>query len=85
MVESKIGQGSENNLQTPAELQEKTGFLILDRKVGDTIVINPGTEREVKIKVLGLYRRRVKLGIRGPQSEVVVRGELLEGDDRENS
>lgn len=85
MVERQSGQGSENNLQNPAEHQEKTGFLVLDRKVDDTIVVSPGTEREVIIKVLWLYRRRVKLGIRAPESELVMRGELLKGADKENS
>lgn len=85
MVESQSGQDSQNNLQNPAEHKEKTGFLILDRKVQDTIIVSPGTEREVIIKVLSLHRRKITIGIRAPASELVMRGELLEGDDKEKS
>ncbi|MEK0326046.1 MAG: carbon storage regulator [Nitrosopumilus sp.] len=49
-------------------------MLVLDRKVGEVIVI----AGNIRIKVLGVSRIRVKIGIEAPEEVVILREELLE-------
>ncbi len=51
-------------------------MLILDRKLGESIVIGGN----IHVKVLSIQRNRVKLGITAPESVVILREELLERD-----
>ena len=49
-------------------------MLILDRKVGEVIVI----DGNILIKVISVNSTRVKIGIEAPKEVVILREELLE-------
>ncbi len=53
-------------------------MLVLSRKFGQTLLID-GT---ITVKVLGIERNRVKIGIEAPKEVPVLRGELLEREER---
>jgi carbon storage regulator len=47
-------------------------MLVLSRKLDQEVVIN----REIRVRLLGTSRRRVRLGIEAPQGVDIRRGEL---------
>ncbi len=53
-------------------------MLVLDRKLQEGFWI----EGRIFVKVLGIGRRRVKLGIEAPIDSIVVRDELLDPSER---
>jgi carbon storage regulator len=53
-------------------------MLILQRKVGERIVINPGTPDEIRLVVYAIDRNRVRIGVDAPRDVPVYRAELLE-------
>jgi carbon storage regulator len=55
-------------------------MLILTRKIDQAIVI----QENILVKVLGIERDRVKLGVCAPEEIVILREELCQGD-RSNS
>ncbi len=56
-------------------------MLILTRKVDQGIVISGN----IHVRVLGVDRDRVKIGIEAPMDVTVLRQELLERDQREKA
>lgn len=52
-------------------------MLVLSRKQGQKILVGD----DVVITVVRIDGNRVKIGIDAPQSEPIVREELIEGDD----
>lgn len=52
-------------------------MLIIDRRLGDRIVISLPGGREVVVEVLFMRRDKVKLGVQAPRSVPVWRQELL--------
>lgn len=63
-------------LRKIVEKAEKFGTLILTRSPGQTIVIDSGNAT-VLIRVLGVEKNRIKLGISGPMNVLILRGEFL--------
>jgi len=55
-------------------------MLILTRKIDQGIVISGN----ILVRVLGVERDRVKIGISAPEEITVLRQELLEGDRKKN-
>ena len=49
-------------------------MLVLNRKIGDEIIIGNG----IKVKVLAVTDSNVKLGIEAPQDVAILRGELYQ-------
>ena len=55
-------------------------MLILMRKLGEVIVINGGTDQEIKLVVRHITPGRVSLGIAASRDVKIVRGELKEAE-----
>ena len=55
-------------------------MLILTRKVDQGIVISGN----IHIRVLGVQRDRVKIGISAPKEIIVLRDELVDGDKKDD-
>jgi carbon storage regulator CsrA len=53
-------------------------MLILQRKVGERIIINPGREDEIRLTVYSIDRNRVRIGVECSREIPVYREELLE-------
>ena len=60
--------------------QSGTRMLILTRKIDQAIVIH----ENILVRILGVERDRVKLGICAPEEIVVLREELCEGEAPSN-
>ena len=57
-------------------------MLVLTRRIGESIMIGP----DIEVKILGVQRNQVKIGIGAPADVDIVREELLEDrDERSNS
>lgn len=54
-------------------------MLVLTRKTGEAIVLNPGTSNEVVIRIVRYKAGHVTVGIDAPDEVKIVREELLEG------
>ncbi len=54
-------------------------MLILTRRIDEAIIIGD----DIEIKVLGIDKGQVKLGLDAPEEVVIVREELLEEDSSE--
>lgn len=53
-------------------------MLVLTRKTGEAIVLNPGTSNEVVIRIVRYKAGHVTVGIDAPDKVKIVREELLE-------
>lgn len=51
--------------------------LVLSRKVGESIVINPGTPDAVTVTLVDVDRTKIRLAFDAPRTVVIVRQELL--------
>ncbi len=59
----------------PHKLHEKhEGMLVLSREVEEAVVIS----KNIVVRILGLERGRVKVGVKAPDDVKVLRGELLD-------
>ncbi len=66
----------------PAAPEGKEGLmLILTRKIDQGIVISG----DIHIRVLGVERDRVKIGIAAPRDVIVLRDELVDGEKKRSS
>ncbi len=54
-------------------------MLVLTRKTGEAIVLNPGTSNEVVIRIGRGKNGHIRLAIDAPDEVKIVREELLEG------
>jgi len=53
-------------------------MLILTRRVGETIIIEPPTGEQIEVTVLGVKGNQVRIGTQAPDNIPIVREELLE-------
>ncbi len=53
-------------------------MLVLTRKPEETLVINGN----IVVRILGVERDRVKIGIDAPEDVPILRGELIDRDER---
>ncbi len=59
-------------------------MLVLTRRIGEVVVLNPGTAAEVRIKLVDIDRNKIRLGIDAPDDVMILRGELVGRDDRKS-
>lgn len=58
-------------------------MLILSRRLGETIVINPGLPDEIRVTVMAIHGDKVRLGVQAAPEVTIHREEVAEKIARE--
>ncbi len=79
MTGERLGRGAGDSQENPRKKERGGGMLVLTRKTDQGIVI----AGNIYVRVLGIERDRVKIGISAPLEIPVLRQELLEREQQE--
>lgn len=60
-------------------------MLVLTRKPGETFVLGPGNESQIRIKVLDSTPGRVRIGIDAPRELLILREELIKENVKDDT